>query len=146
MYPPQAGTDGQGNVFIPFTATQSDVPFAHWQMVTRKVFESDGPISIQSVIITNRGEVFVQYAQQVNDENEYPKRENHLLPEKKKVLRMKLLKQNAVWKGTLEYEPELRFTPTGKSVVIFAITVNGESNAVKRGMNWRMKYAKEILG
>jgi hypothetical protein len=72
MYP-MAGADPEGNVHIPFTSTQADIPFPRWQMVTTKIFNSDEPIVIQSVIITNRGEVFLQYAKEINDENEYPK-------------------------------------------------------------------------
>lgn len=73
MYPPQAGSDGQGNIYVPFTSTQADIPFAHWMRTTRKVWESNREVVIESVIITNRGELFIQYVEKVNDTNEYPK-------------------------------------------------------------------------
>ena len=69
---PQFGTDDEGNTYIPFTSTSADVPFANWKITTKKLFSSDGPISIQSVIITSRGEIFLQYAEQINDVTEFP--------------------------------------------------------------------------
>lgn len=69
---PQAGMDDQGNLFIPFLGTNMEIPFDHWLRTTKKVFQSDAPIVIESVIITNKGEVFIQYVQQVNDLREYP--------------------------------------------------------------------------
>lgn len=72
MYPPQAGTDEQGNVFIPFISSNVEVPFEHWTRTTKKIFQAEGPISIESVILTNKGEVFIQYTEKVNDVNEYP--------------------------------------------------------------------------
>lgn len=72
MFPPQAGTDDQGNVFIPFIATNAEIPFAHWLTTTKKIFQSDGPIVIQSIIISSQGEIFVQYTEPVHDANEFP--------------------------------------------------------------------------
>lgn len=66
-------SDDQGNILIPFAYTASDIPFARWQMVSTKVFQADRPVVIQNVIVTHRGEVFVQYAEEINDENEYPR-------------------------------------------------------------------------
>lgn len=34
---------------------------------------------------------------------------------------MKLLKQNATFTGTLEYQPELRYTPSGDAIVNFGL-------------------------
>lgn len=84
MYPPQAGSDHDGNVFIPFIGTQADMPFKNWNMVTKKVFQSEGPVVIQSVIITSNGEVFIQYATEVHDTNEFPKQESLIYSEEKR--------------------------------------------------------------
>ena len=72
MYPPQAGTDESGNVFIPFISSNVEVPFPHWMRTTKKIFQAVGPIAIESIIITNQGEIFVQYTEEVHDTNEYP--------------------------------------------------------------------------
>lgn len=72
MYPPQGGTDDQGNVFIPFTLTRSEMPDGHWKSTTKKVFSSYGPVIFQNIIITSQGEVFIQYAEKINDTNEFP--------------------------------------------------------------------------
>lgn len=68
----QAGSDENGNIFIPMAYSQAEVPFKRWQLVTELVFQSDGPIVVQSVIITHNGEVFVQYAKETNSTDEYP--------------------------------------------------------------------------
>jgi hypothetical protein len=60
------------DVHIPFMYPASEIPFARWQMVSEKVFQTNGPAVIQSVIITHKGEVYVQYAMEVNDESDYP--------------------------------------------------------------------------
>jgi single-strand DNA-binding protein len=39
---------------------------------------------------------------------------------------MKLLSQNSVFIGTLEYEPELRYTPQGKALVNLTIVINDQ--------------------
>lgn len=72
MYPPQAGADESGNVFIPFISSNVEVPFKHWARRTQKIFQSGGPISIESIILTNAGEVFIQYTERIYDVNEYP--------------------------------------------------------------------------
>jgi hypothetical protein len=73
MFPPQAGTNEFGDIHIPFAYSADSIPFARWLMVTEKIWQSDGPVSIQSVIITHNGEVFVQYAKEINSKDEYPK-------------------------------------------------------------------------
>jgi hypothetical protein len=72
MFPPEAGTDMNGNIHIPFNYAADSMPFARWQMVSEKIWDAPGPVTIQSVIITHRGEIFVQYAKQINTEDEYP--------------------------------------------------------------------------
>lgn len=73
MYPPQAGMDDEGNLYIPFSATKGEIPFERWMTTTKKIFQSDKPIVIQNVIITHLGEVFIQYVEEIHDANEYPK-------------------------------------------------------------------------
>lgn len=68
-----SGVGDNGDVFIPFTASAPDIPFARWQMVSTKIFESDGPIVVQSIILTHNGEVYIQYAKEINDAGEYPR-------------------------------------------------------------------------
>jgi hypothetical protein len=96
MFPPAAGSDDQGNVHIPFNYAADGIPFARWQMVNEKIWDSPGPVYIQSVIITHRGEIFVTYAKEINTTEEYPK------------------------EGTKEFEMKQTGTPTitGESLVI----------------------------
>jgi hypothetical protein len=72
MWPGIGGMDEQGNVLIPFTMGHEEIPFQRWQMVSTKVWDSPGPVVVRSIILTNDGQLFVQYAKEVNDANEYP--------------------------------------------------------------------------
>jgi hypothetical protein len=69
----QGMADEFGNILIPFGLTDSEIPFQRWQMVSTKIWDSPGPVVVRSIILTSRGEIFVQYAKGVNDESEQPK-------------------------------------------------------------------------